>query len=811
MNLQRFLFVVGLLVFSFSASGQLIQGSIAGYQIDVNYQVALFKTEDSSLVKTALCDSLGNFELGPLKAMIYNISIENDKGEFVFLEKLELKEGDTLLALGSLKLTSKQQETESVAVVAKKIFITRKADKIIVNPEAMIGTTGTSALELLEKIPGITVDYQGTISLKGKNGIVLFIDNRPSYLSPEDVANYLRSLPSTSIELIELMSNPPAKFDASGNAGIIHILMKKQREKGLNGSLTLSYGQGRYYRTNNSLNLNYRWNKLNFFSSLAWSQNNMYQDLTINRYYYNAAGDYVSGFEQNSYIKKQNGGRNMKLGCDWYMTKKSTLGVMVSGFYNPMQSDITNEAKILAADQTPSAYVHAVTNAKTKWSNISVNSNFTHRLDSLGKILIFNADYLKYASTMEQSLRNQTDSIDGTILSAQHLLSNLPKNIEVKTAKLDFVIPMKHQDKWEFGVKTAFVKTDNVADFADSINGNLVPNYTFSNRFLYDENNNAAYASYTREFKKLAFQVGLRGERIVMNGNQLGNALLSDSNFTVVYSSLFPTAFVSYSPDSLRIHNFVFSAGRRINYPNYDDMNPFTYPLDAYTYYGGNPFLKPTFSYTIETSYSYKQLFNVGFDYSLVRNLIGETNQQVNGIFYSRPGNFGQQIVYGFNISGEIPLAKWCSFTYYSEAKSIAYSSVIYNQPLEESKWYLFVGPTFKFIVSKKLSMELAGTYQSRVLVGQFLTIPVASARLGMAYLLLKGKGTLKVSVNDMFWTNRPGGDIRNIENSRANWKSILDTRVVQVSFSYRFNKGKSMNARSFGASEEEKNRIKTN
>jgi hypothetical protein len=296
-----------------------------------------------------------------------------------------------------------------------------------------------------------------------------------------------------------------------------------------------------------------------------------------------------------------------------------------------------------------------------------------------------------------------------------------------------------------------------------------------------------------------------------MNGNQLGNPVISDSSFSVVYASLFPTAFLSYAPDSLRNHNFVFSAGRRINYPNYDDMNPFTYPLDAYTLYGGNPFLKPTFSYVLEGYYSFKNSFSVGADYSFVTNLIGETNEQINGVFYSRPGNFSQQIVYGFNISGELKLAKWCNFQYYSEVKSIGYNSIIYNQPLDEEKWYIYLGPTFVFTATKNLTMELAGSYQSRILVGQFLTIPVAQARFGMAYKILKGQGTLKLNVSDLFFSNRPGGDIRNIENSSANWLSELDTRVVQLSFTYRFNKGKSLNARTYSASDEEKQRIKTN
>lgn len=811
MNSRNLLFLIFVLFLNIFSNAQEIKGQIENYESSINYQLVLFSSKDSTIIKTTLADSTGKFEFSPLKEMNYFLIVTNDLGYKFKKENIEIEDQSTSIDLGKVILIEKVNEIDKIEITAKKSFIVRKADKIIVSPDALPTSTGTTALELLEKIPGISVDYEGNISLKGKSGVVVFIDNRPNYLSSEELANLLRSIPSSNIETIELMSNPPAKYDASGNAGIININLKKQREIGLNGSLTLSYGQGRYYRTNNSLNLNYRLNKFNFFTGLSWTQNNMYQDLDINRYYFTDAGTNSSAFEQNSYIKKQNGGRSFKLGCDWYATKKSTFGLLLSGFYNPLSAETTNNAQILDASNESVATVFALTKNKTKWYNGSINTNYTLKLDSLGKMMIFNGDYLNYASKMDQSLFNRTDSIDGTVLNKQNLISEMPKDISVKTAKLDFVFPFKQNDKLEFGVKTAFVNTNNIADFNDSINGNLVPNYLFSNQFKYNENNNAAYMSYTRSFEKIDFQLGLRMERIQMNGNQLGNPIVSDSSFTTIYTSLFPTAFVSYSPDSLKNHNIVFSAGRRINYPNYDDMNPFTYPLDAYTLYGGNPFLKPTFSYILETSYSYKNYLSVGFDYSFVHNLIGETNEQVNGIFYSRPGNFGEQIVYGFNLSTDLKLSKWCNFQFYTEAKSISYNSQIYTEQLNESKWYYYVGPTFIFTGSKLLNFELSGSHQSRVLVGQFLTIPVSQARFGMSYKILKEKGTVKLAVSDLFFSNRPGGDIRNIKNSKANWKSELDSRVVQLSFSYRFNKGKGMSARKLGASDEEKTRIKTN
>jgi hypothetical protein len=261
MSLKILLLCFYTLFFNLLSFSQDIKGEIINFEKNINYQLNLYSSKDSSLIKSSIADSLGKFEFAPLKPMNYFVLITNDLGYKFQSEKIYIIDGNSKIDLGKIALSAKIEEIDEIKISAKKSFIVRKADKIIVSPDALISSTGTTALDLLEKIPGIFVDFQGNISLKGKSGVVIFIDNRPTYLSPEELVNLLRSMPSNTIETIELMSNPPAKYDASGNAGIININLKKQREKGLNGSLTISYGQGRYSRTNNSLNLN----KLKFF------------------------------------------------------------------------------------------------------------------------------------------------------------------------------------------------------------------------------------------------------------------------------------------------------------------------------------------------------------------------------------------------------------------------------------------------------------------------------------------------------------------------------------------------------------------
>lgn len=805
------LFLTFFIIQSFqlvSAQYSTVKGKITGINLSNPPVVRLCNTSDSSLVKAAIPDSLGNFEFEGIKKGAFRIFIDQmDYQKFVG-QSFDITADSSIIQVPEISLTPSSTELGDVVITVKKPFIERKIDRVIVNPDALTGSTGTTALELLEKAPGITVDFNGIISLKGKSGVQVFIDNRPTYMSQEDLAGYLRSLPSNSVASIEIMTNPPAKYEASGNAGIVNIILKKLKEKGFNGGITLSYGQGRYMRSNNSFTFNYRVNKVNLFTTLGWSQNNSYQDLTINRYYYTPEGQSSSAFLQHSYIKRENGGRTAKVGMDWYVSKKSTIGLVLSGFYNPSVAENTNSARILMADNSVAALISAYSKSNNLWYNGSANVNYSLKIDSLGKELSINADYIRYTSDHAQTLDNKTRSTDGTLLNSLDLESSLPADIDIKTAKIDYVNPMKNNNRMEFGVKTAFVSTDNTADFYDVVDGSTVPNYTFSNRFIYDENNNAAYANYAHEWKKFALQLGLRFESISMHGNQLGNPMVSDSSFTRMYNSLFPTAYFSYTPDSLKQQQFVLSFGRRIDYPNYQDMNPFTYPMDAYTYYGGNPFLKPTFSYNFELTYSYKNLISATLDYSIVHNLINETNEQVNNIYYSRPGNYGQQTAYGISVSGEFNLTKWWNVQYYSELKNIGYNTSIYNQPLVENRWYWYVGPACKFTITPKLSAELAGSYHTHILSGQFLIIPVGQVRAGLAYKILKEKGAVKLNLSDVFYTSQPGGDIRNIANSKANWRSKLDSRVFTMSFSYRFSKGKALNERKSGASDSEKQRV---
>ena len=804
-----------LLLLSFGLSGYaqngLIKGRVSGLPDGEFPLVNLLAGKDSSIVKTTFSDSLGNFEFDQLNDGSYLTSV-NHMGYANYYGKPVTIDADNKSAtLADALLQTSSTAIQEVQIVSRKPFVQQKIDRVVVNPDALISNAGTTAMEVLEKSPGVMVDHNGNISLKGRPGVMVFIDNKPTYMATTELADYLRSMPSSSIESIEFMSNPPAGYYAAGNAGIVNIKLKRSTVKGFNGGVNLSYGQGKYMRTNNSVNFNYRINKLNLFSNIGISENNSYQDLTINRYYFKPDGASSSTFTQNSYIKRKGGGRNARLGVDYYLTDKSTIGAVISGFINPSLSTNNNKATILDAVNQPVSRIAALSSSEQQWRNGSVNLNYAYKIDDKGKEISANADYIVYSSTHDQTLNNKTFTPDNMLTNESQLNSTLPAKVSIASAKVDYVHPFTNGSRLDIGAKSSIVNTDNTASFFDMINGVGVPNYEFSNRFKYKENINAGYLNYARDWKQFSLQLGLRLEHTHIDGNQLGNVQIKDSSFTRDYTSLFPTLFLAYRADTMQRHQFGFSFGRRIDRPDYQDLNPFTYPMDRYTYYGGNPFLQPTFSYNFALSHTYKNFLTTSLEYSIANNLINETNEQRANIYYSRPGNFGRQTVYGLTVNGNFNLTKWWTLILYSEFKNVDMKSEIYGEEIDESRWYWYVGPTNQFTITPNLSAELSGSYQTRILSGQFLTIAVWQMRAGLSQKIWKGNGTIRLNLSDVFYTNQPGGDIRNIANSKADWLSLLDSRVATVSFAYRFNKGKTLNARESGASDTEKGRVRSN
>lgn len=812
--MKKVLLVLSVLLFAIHSNSQNfidIKGEIVNDRNEKLFGVTVFlvAADNEQTIKAAFTDNEGKFEFNQVKVTSFRISIQG-MGYKKKISQIFTAGTSSEVILPTILIEEQVEALNEVVVTSQKSFVAQKADRIIVDPNALITNAGLSAFEVLEKAPSVTIGFNNSIAIRGKNGVMVLINNKPTNLTVDDLVSYLKAIPASEIERIEIMNNPPAMYDAAGNAGIINIILKKNSVKGTNGSVNVSYGQGKYERKNTSFNLNYRIEKWNFFTSLNSGQNKSFQDLTITRNYFTPSGDLSSVFTQNSYITPNSKNNSFKIGTDFYATSKTTFGIVWNGFSNPSQRNTSNTATVLDGDSQLVNTISSENPMEVDFKNSSFNLNMNHKLKESGQEIAVNLDNISYDSKVAQNLMNQTFNATNQLVDSSQLVSKLPSDIKIKTANIDYTGIQFKGGKLDLGVKSSFVRTRNVANFEDVVDGVRTPNYDFSNDFAYKENINATYVNYAKEFTKFSIQLGLRLENTNIKGYQAGNPVVADSTFHIKYTNLFPTLYVQYKLDTIQKHVVGLSMGRRINRPNYKDLNPFTYPIDRFTFYGGNPYIKPTFSYNVDVSHTFKNYFTTTLMYSYTNDVISETNEQRGTIYYSRPGNFDTEISYGISVNGVFKIKKWWTLNLYTSYLNAIYKSEVYTEKLNDSNWNWVIMPTNQFVINETWSAELSGQYQNGLLSGQFFISPVGSVRAGISKKILKDKGVIKLNASDVFYTNQIEGQIRNIANANASWYSLFDSRVVTFTFSYRFSKGENLKVRQTGASQEEQKRVKS-
>lgn len=771
--------------------------------------VSLLSAKDSTLFKMELSDQSGNFVFEKLTDESYEIVV-------IFMGKKQYSSGVITIdeqhrevVLPGIILQDKSIQLQEVSITQKKAFVEHKIDRTVVNVDALISNAGTTALDVLEKSPGVRVDQNGVISLKGQQGIVIFIDDKPTYLSGADLEGYLRSLPSSSLDQIEIMTNPPAKYDAAGNAGVINIKTKKQRIKGFNTGINLSLGKSKYFRTNNSIDFNYRNNKFNLFGNLGYSTRNGFNDIDIFRRYKTEEGSTSSLFNQNPFIHKMGFGLNSILGADFYQSDKTTWGVVLNGVLRYPESRNTSTSNLFNAANQLDSFVVANNNEKGKFKNGGINLNYRHQFKKNGPDLTVDLDYIDYQNDNEQSFNNENYTAESILKSQDQLYGWLPSDIKIYSTKTDYTHPLEKNLKIAAGLKASYTRTDNIADYFYTINGNTRPDYDKTNHFNYKESINAAYLNLNKDFSRLSIQAGLRLENTSSNGHQLGNITKRDSSFNRNYTSLFPTLFLLYKLDSIANNQIRVNYGRRIDRPYYQDLNPFISPLDKFTYYVGNPYLQPSFSHKIELGYIFRNKITTSASYSDTRDQVNETIEIVNGTYYSRPANIGRTKVTSLSVDAGFDPTEWLSFQLYGELSRIRSKSNFYTGLLDTKGTYVYGQGMLQFKLEKGWSMQLDGYYQSKLTNAQFIIGSRGRLNAGVSKSL-SPKATIKLSVSDIFYTNISQGIINNLYLTDATFRTLSDSRWAVLTLSLRFGKLISNQSRyETKGAENEKNRVK--
>jgi iron complex outermembrane recepter protein len=804
--------LLGLLTVANAQQGNNITGSITGNDKKPleSATVRLLKSSDSSLVRNTIADTKGSYHFEKVKEGMYLISASASGHSTVYSSPILVVSGGTPVNQQNLELPVVARDLKTVQVVSKKPLIEQKLDRTIVNVDASITNTGLTALEVLQKSPGVLVDKDGNISLKGKQGVTIYIDGRPSYLSNADLASFLRNMSASQLEQIEIMTNPPAKYDAAGNSGIINIKTKKNKQFGYNGNITAGATQSYFMRNNESVSFNYRNNKINFFSNAGYSHYHGKEILYVTRNFRDSVTKtLLSSQDQRASIRNADDDYYAKAGLDYFVSRKTTLGVVFNGKINPEQW----LSSTIAYNRDPNGNVTGITNSYStsngKWNNFSGNFNFDTKFDSAGRELSGNLDYIRYDRSSHQPLYSSYfDNQYRFIQQPDTLLGNLPQAITIYSAKADLTLPLKKGAKLEAGAKSSYVNTDNNAQYDTLRNNNLIHDYGRSNHFIYHENINAIYVNYSRPFsKKFNGQFGLRLENTISKGNQL----TSQDNFKRNYTQLFPTAYLQYSLNEK--NQFVLNYGRRIDRPNYRDLNPFVQFLDRYTFEQGNPDLKPQISQNIELSHTYNGFLTTTLNFSKTNNIIEQVIEQHNATHeaFLKKENIASQQQFGIAVSAYKEINKWWSGNIYANLSNNQFSGVVNNSFVHVNVNTLLAQLNQQFKWGKGWSAELSAFYSSRFLFGIQYLDPFGQVGLGLAKQVMKGKGTLKLNINDLFAGSIYKGYSK-YDGVDVSFKDINYQRSIGISFTWRFNKGtlKANGGNKKGGASDEQNRVKT-
>ncbi|QIL39338.1 TonB-dependent receptor [Pedobacter sp. HDW13] len=770
--------------------------NISGVILDENNKpadyvtVVLFKAADSSIVKTAFTDPNGTFGfIVPGKGSYFYKA--SNMGYKTFKSKtVTVAEDNQKIDFGTAQLVATAQNLKEVNVAVTKPLIERKMDKIVMNVSNSSIMTGSSALEVLQKAPGVTVDQNDKISMMGKQGVLIQLDGKQTYMSSADVANLLRNMQSSDIESIELITNPSSKYDASGNSGIINIKTKKNKNGGTNGSVNGSLGYGKNLRANAGLNLNHRTQKLNLFGNYNYGKFERDNLIAIDRISNGTPDTY---FMQVGESNRKQYNNNFKAGLDYFIDKKNTIGLLVNGYFNHGTEAAGNNTLIGPSFQKIDSTLISNSLQTNKYNNVSYNLNYKSVLDTAGSEISADVDYSKYNGNDGSDYANDYLFANGNrIRPISYIRNNTPSIIDIKAFKVDYNVSLSKTVKLEAGVKSSWVKTDNDLQAEEFVNNVWQNDVRRSNQFIYDENVNAAYTNLNKQFKNTSVQIGLRMEQT----NSKGNLVTTNTVVKRNYWDFFPTLFVQQNLS--KNNQLGFSYSRRIDRPSYDALNPFIYYLDQYTYSKGNPFLNPQYTHNFELSYTLLQKYILSIGYSRVNDVIAEVilPDAVNKALYQTNANIATNISYNANLNVPVQITKWWQtnnnlnvFYLSFEAPDLAGSA------LKTGKTSFQFKSQQTFTIVNGFTAELNGNYESPLDYGTLSLKARYSIDAGLSKTLFNKKASLKLALSDIFNMSE-----NNLSSAYPGLTYTVhqknETRVGRISFTYRFGKNEIKPAR---------------
>ena len=762
--------------------------------------ITLHRVTDSTVVKSEFSDAKGSFALGAPVGGRYRVSVAEVGYERYWSPPFEVPITGLVLPAVALR-TSAATMLQEVQAIGQKPLFEHQADRTIVNVENSPLAAGNTALDVLTRAPGVTVDGSDNLALRGKQGLLVLIDGKRQPMTGTELADYLRTLPAEQLKSIELITNPPASYDAQGTAGVIAITLKKDQRQGANGSLTLGYGRGVHGRLTTGATLNYRRGKTNAYGSYTYADRGTYLRLTSHRVFYDQ-GQPTSGSDQEDYTVTRTRAHNWKVGADYAFTSRTTLGAALTGQVAQGNGQGTNTVALLDAGGTVNRTLTSAAYRNASTPNLTANLNLRQAFaDSTNsRALTADANYATYRLGRQQGLSALPDAGSA---GPTELTSDQSGHLRLLTGQLDYVHPLARRQLLSGGLKVSQVQSGNDAVFQQTSNGLTTLDTAQTNRFRYTENIRAAYLNWQQTGARATWQAGLRGEQTSAQGVQE----VGHQRFDRQYFQWFPSASLKYTFSPR--HELTLALSRRLDRPGYDQLNPFRIYLNATTYRSGNPALLPQTSCNAEVTHTYLQKYTVGLSYSNTQNpvlIVVQPATATSRFVLARPVNLGVQHYAALTLT--VPLTPCKAWSVYNSAV-FYYSRItgdLAGTRLNRAMPSVNVSSTHTLTLGQGWSADLSATYQSPEIYGFITSRANGDVTIGASKRLLKGQGTLKLNVTDVLYTNRNIAT-STYDNYVDKFTQSRDSRVATLSFSYRLGSNQAAASRRADGAEEEKRR----
>lgn len=775
------LFTISVII-SCTGFAQSVRGNISdSAKTPVSFATLALLKKDSSIYRGVLSDEKGDFLFERVAKGTYRLKVSALGYKTTISDTFYVDSAADIYMPFILRAEGTNLEEISVSAIRKPVEF--KNGNITVNIEGSPLAAGNTAYDLLIKLPGVVVDND-VISISGRSGVKIFIDDRPQQVSGAQLVAMLKSMNSSAIDKIEILKNPPVKYDAAGSAGIINIKLKKVKLTGFSGSANAAYHQGFYISETIGLSLNYKAKKITFFSNFNMNGEGFRHVNTLHRAVtYNGE---KTNLNQHSNQSELSSYGSFSLGADWFINEKNTIGFKAED--NPGSSQNvrvgTNNISDTSLGYNRLDFKGSVPNY---WNYLNYNLNAEHLFDTNGTKLKFNADYYgPFYDFYGGDYANYFYTNGAQLLPPSIFKNNNTITFSTLSSRLDFEKKMKNIFL-EAGIKEnhQLMESDFSLRYQNPQTGDYITDSAYTNKFRYRENIAAAYLNLSGTIKKYNWQAGLRGEATDVNTLSKTNGV----HYNRQYSNLFPTASLGYNPNDK--NNFQLAYNNRINRPDYNSFNPYRQFFgNLLSYSMGNPYLLPEYSNTIDLSHTWHGKISNSFSYSRVTHFIYNNMQQNNADKTSSnmAGNLNNSETFAYSLYLQQDIFKWWTSTLNFSAYHFSFSGPMNGTYYSSAAFAAYGYLSEQLLLPKNTKAEVSALYISPWLSGINHFKSRYSVNFAIRKTFMRDKFNFSIGIDDIFFSMGQRNSVY-VTGQEYNVRVTHDSRRFVTSLTYSFGK----------------------